>query len=157
MERSSAPAILPPHLLRLLVLLIVRWSAALPPVASALRAVAKDGGTPCTMCASCDNPCQQIYYPSPPPPQPPEIPQCPPPPSAPGSTFYYYSPPPPSSGGGGGGYSYPPPNPFLPYFPFYYSSLPPPSHYDFSSAAVSPKSFALFFSAYLFLFLVRIW
>ncbi|KAG6518590.1 hypothetical protein ZIOFF_022070 [Zingiber officinale] len=92
MAKSSAPATTPPRLLRLLLILL--WFAASPPIASASRLVAKDGGTPCTMCASCDNPCQPINYPSPSPPQPPATPQCPPPPSSPGSTFYYYSHPP---------------------------------------------------------------
>ncbi|XP_020086100.1 extensin-like [Ananas comosus] len=77
------------------------------PSISAATALIKDGVT-CTMCASCDNPCQPL--PSPPPP-PPTTATCPPPPSS----VYYPAPP--------------PPNPFLPYFPFYYYSPPPPGNY----------------------------
>jgi len=93
----------------------------------------------CTMCAACDNPCNQV--PSPPPPS--STNNCPPPPSPPTSSgggssggSYYYSPPshshtyssppppPPSSNSGssGGGtyYYYPPPS------NRYYGPTPPP-------------------------------
>ncbi|KAK6785793.1 hypothetical protein RDI58_014318 [Solanum bulbocastanum] len=97
----------------------------------------------CTMCSSCDNPCQPIS-------PPPQI-YPPPPPSSSG----YICPPlppvyvaPPNNGGGnsgsggdgnGGGnypppsnnpYGYPtppPPNPIVPYFPFYFHSPPAPT------------------------------
>ncbi|KVH96465.1 uncharacterized protein LOC112528210 [Cynara cardunculus var. scolymus] len=106
----------------------------------------------CTMCAACDNPCNQ---PSPSPP-PPASPICPPPPPPPtssggggGGGASYYSPPPPTSGTGGGYYysppppsqgvyyyyppppykNYPnpgPPNPITNYYPYYYYSPPLP-------------------------------
>nr|XP_043607314.1 leucine-rich repeat extensin-like protein 5 [Erigeron canadensis] len=69
----------------------------------------------CTMCASCDNPCNQQ-------PPTPSTPIYPPPPP---STNYYYSPPPPTTGsntGGGGGYYNSPPSQGV---YFYY---PPPSY-----------------------------
>lgn len=101
-----------------------------------LSAISKDQTVSCTMCASCDNPCNPVpYLPPPPPPTPPS--------SGGGGGSYYY--PPPSSGGGqypppygDGGQVYyyppasygnyptpPPPNPIVPYFPFYYH-IPPP-------------------------------
>ncbi|KAG6469523.1 hypothetical protein ZIOFF_074248 [Zingiber officinale] len=111
------------------LLLLVAFSS--PLAITAGRVVVRDG-TSCTMCASCDDPCQPIASPPPPSPPPPSPTtyECPPPPSDTPGTFYYYSPPPPSAGGSGngGGYYYspptdvyynapPPPNPFLPYFP----------------------------------------
>ncbi|KAJ0437986.1 hypothetical protein HanHA300_Chr16g0608711 [Helianthus annuus] len=94
----------------------------------------------CTMCAACDNPCNQ---------QPPPSSLPPPPPSSSSSSTgggYYYSPPPPSSTGGGYYYSPPPPsqgayyyyppaatgnypapgtpNPVTNYFPYYYHNSP---------------------------------
>lgn len=107
----------------------------------------------CTMCTSCDNPCQPNPSPPPPTPSPPPpatttTPACPPPPRSSGSggggPYYYYPPPsqsgsylPPPSSSGSGGYYYPPPksggnynpytpppNPIVPYFPFYYHSPP---------------------------------
>lgn len=108
----------------------------------------------CTMCAACDNPCDQQPPPSPPPPQP-VYPPPPPPPTSTGGG-YYYSPPPPTSGTGGGYYysppppsqgvyyyypppasykNYPtstPPNPIMNYYPYYYYNPPMPN-----SSAVS--------------------
>lgn len=104
----------------------------------AMSTMAKDQ-TSCTMCSSCDNPCQSISPPPPPPPSSGYI--CPPPPPL------YVSPPNKgggNNGGGGGGngggnypppannnpYGYttpPPPNPIVPYFPFYFHSPPQPS------------------------------
>ncbi|XP_022991777.1 leucine-rich repeat extensin-like protein 3 [Cucurbita maxima] len=101
----------------------------------------------CSMCSSCDNPCQ---LPPPPPPPPPPLvvdcppppsppppplpkPECPPPPSPPScDACVYPSPPPPSSiqpytptdGGQYPGVAPPPPNPILPYFPYYYYTPP---------------------------------
>ncbi|WMV31758.1 hypothetical protein MTR67_025143 [Solanum verrucosum] len=92
------------------------------------QAMAKDQLS-CTMCSSCDNPCQPI---SPPPPPSSSGYICPPPPPV------YVSPP--NNGGGYGGGNYPPPNnnpygyptppppnPIVPYFPFYFHSPPPPT------------------------------
>ncbi|KAG6504395.1 hypothetical protein ZIOFF_036728 [Zingiber officinale] len=149
-KRSEA---FPPAAAPAAILLLLLLAATSPPAASESKSVARDGAS-CTMCASCDNPCQPIYYPSPPPP--PRIPETP---SAPG-TFYYYSPPPPS---GGGGVYYPPltgiyfkapppPNPFMPYFPFYYYSPPPPSN-SATGATVASKSI-LFSASLLSLFLI---
>uniref|UniRef100_A0A1J3JZC7 Uncharacterized protein n=1 Tax=Noccaea caerulescens TaxID=107243 RepID=A0A1J3JZC7_NOCCA len=119
----------------------------------------KDEVVSCTMCSSCDNPCNpaQSYPPPPPPSRPPPSPStttaCPPPPSPPssggGGGSYYYPPPsqsgggkyPPPYGDGGQGYYYPPPysgnyptppppNPIVPYFPFYYHTPPPGSGSD---------------------------
>ncbi|WZZ62973.1 hypothetical protein YC2023_063080 [Brassica napus] len=115
-----------------------------------LRATSKDQTVSCTMCTSCDNPCNPVPSSSPPP-TPPSgggsyyySPPPPTPPSSGGGGSYYY--PPPSTSGGGkypppygdGGQSYyyppasygnypmpPPPNPIVPYFPFYYH-IPPP-------------------------------
>ncbi|EOA31633.1 hypothetical protein CARUB_v10014833mg [Capsella rubella] len=105
-----------------------------------LSVTSKDQTVSCTMCSSCDNPCNPVSSSYPPPP-----------PSSGGGGSYYYSPPPPppsSSGGskypppyggdGGQGYYYPPPynggygmpsppNPIVPYFPFYYHT-PPQGH-----------------------------
>ncbi|KAL3517397.1 hypothetical protein ACH5RR_019986 [Cinchona calisaya] len=84
---------------------------------STITAMAKDQIS-CTMCSSCDNPCQPIYSPPPPsppppsppppipeyywpPPSPPPVNQCPPPPSPP--PVNECPPPPPGGGGGGGG------------------------------------------------------
>lgn len=88
----------------------------------------------CTMCASCDNPCNQ---------QPPPPPSTttgggyyysPPPPSTTAGGGYYYSPPPPSTNTGGGYYYQPPAygnypnpgprNPMTNYFPYYYHNDP---------------------------------
>lgn len=119
-----------------------------------ITAMAKDQIS-CTMCSSCDNPCQPIFSPPPPPipsppppsPPPPSLPDCPPPPSSPsgGGGVYYFSPPPPVQpsaypppyvGGGGDsyyppatphGYLTPPPNPIVSYFPYYYYNPPPGS------------------------------
>ncbi|XP_041996838.1 leucine-rich repeat extensin-like protein 6 [Salvia splendens] len=103
-------------------------SASLPAPSLAATAITRDH-IACTMCSSCDNPCQPIFSPpppepvlSPPPPEPVPSPpppsppppygvNCPPPPSPPCDGgcggVYYYPPPPPS----GGGTYYPPPNP----------------------------------------------
>ncbi|CAG7882155.1 unnamed protein product [Brassica rapa] len=123
------------NLSALLILLLLSLS---------LCVTSKDQTVSCTMCSSCDNPCNPVPTPSSSPP--------PTPPSSSGGSgggSYYYSPPPPSSSGGGkypppyggygdGGQSYyyppasygnyptpPPPNPIVPYFPFYYH-IPPP-------------------------------
>ncbi|KAG7581469.1 hypothetical protein ISN44_As08g011480 [Arabidopsis suecica] len=119
----------------------------------------KDQTVSCTMCSSCDNPCNPVpssYSPPPPPP----------PSSSGGGGSYYYSPPPPSSSGGvkypppyggdgygGQGYYYPPPyygnygtppppNPIVPYFPFYYHT--PPQGYSGSARLQDSLLFALF-------------
>ncbi|TMX01823.1 hypothetical protein EJD97_023493 [Solanum chilense] len=122
----------------------------------------------CTMCSSCDNPCQPIY-------SPPSLPppssnyNFPPPHYLPGG----YSPQPPSppyNGGDGGigdGDYYnpptdpsvypipPPPNPILPYFPFYFHN--PPSPYTIDSKSVqfknNPYITCLFFVLPILLFL----
>ncbi|XP_008784401.4 leucine-rich repeat extensin-like protein 6 [Phoenix dactylifera] len=141
----------------LALLLLLALSS--PPIASA-KPVIKDDVS-CTMCSSCDNPCQPAA--SPPPPPPSSTAECPPPPSNPGAISYYSppppdvysSPPPPSNSGGGGSggggaYYYPPPpnryypappppNPFLPYFPFYYYN-PPPNKYHSGSLSLKPLS-----------------
>ncbi|KAG7576321.1 hypothetical protein ISN45_Aa03g007220 [Arabidopsis thaliana x Arabidopsis arenosa] len=118
----------------------------------------KDQTVSCTMCSSCDNPCNPVpssYSPPPPPPS-----------SSGGGGSYYYSPPPPSSSGGvkypppyggdgygGQGYYYPPPyygnygtppppNPIVPYFPFYYHT--PPQGYSGSARLQDSLLFALF-------------
>uniref|UniRef100_M4CAI4 60S ribosomal protein L29 n=1 Tax=Brassica campestris TaxID=3711 RepID=M4CAI4_BRACM len=124
------------NLSALLILLLLSLS---------LCVTSKDQTVSCTMCSSCDNPCNPVPTSSPPPP--------PTPPSSSGGSgggSYYYSPPPPPSISGGGkcpppyggygdgGQSYyyppasygnfptpPPPNPIVPYFPFYYH-IPPP-------------------------------
>ncbi|KAL0675792.1 hypothetical protein Bca4012_003773 [Brassica carinata] len=123
------------NLSALLILLLLSQS---------LCVTSKDQTVSCTMCSSCDNPCNPVPTSSPPPPPPT------PPRSSGGSGggSYYYSPPPSNSGGGkypppyggygDGGQSYyyppasygnyptpPPPNPIVPYFPFYYH-VPPP-------------------------------
>ncbi|XP_023004682.1 glyceraldehyde-3-phosphate dehydrogenase, testis-specific-like [Cucurbita maxima] len=97
---------------------------------SSATAVAKDQ-VGCSMCSSCDNPCQL-----PPPPPPPPTSQCPPPPPPPPpscSTCVHPSPTPPTSvqpyqpadGGQFPGLAPPPPpNPILPYYPYYYYSPP---------------------------------
>ncbi|CAN4113627.1 unnamed protein product [Withania somnifera] len=109
---------------------------------STITPIAKDQLS-CTMCSSCDNPCQPISSPPPPP----QI--LPPPPPHPSSSYGYICPPPPpvyvsppsnggGSGNGGGNYpppnynpngyiTPPPPNPIVPYFPFYFHSPPPPA------------------------------
>ena len=124
------------NLSALLILLLLSQS---------LCVTSKDQTVSCTMCSSCDNPCNPVPTSSPPPP--------PTPPRSSGGSgggSYYYSPPPPPSNSGGGKYpppyggygdggqsyyyppaSYgnyptpPPPNPIVPYFPFYYH-VPPP-------------------------------
>ncbi|KAI3706861.1 hypothetical protein L6452_24887 [Arctium lappa] len=124
----------------------------------------------CTMCAACDNPCNQPTLsppppppPSPPKPSPPTTPICPPPPSPTsggggGSSGGggYYNPPPPTSQNPY--YTYPPPpynnnyptpeppNPIMPYFPYYYYSPPPPS----SSVSI-PGATALFLLNFILL------
>lgn len=145
---------------------------------STITAMAKDQ-VACTMCSSCDNPCQPILSPPPPSlpppsPPPPSLPpppsgsNCPPPPSQPSDGgVYYYSPPPPAqpsdnysppSGGGAyypptNPYGYPippPPNPIVPYFPYYYYSPPSPSaHTDSNSMQL--KSHSLVSSLVIFL------
>ncbi|KAL1211886.1 hypothetical protein V5N11_023868 [Cardamine amara subsp. amara] len=103
-----------------------------------LSVTSKDQTVSCTMCSSCDNPCNPVPSYSPPP-----TPSS----SGGGGGSYYYSPPPPPSSSGGGkypppyggdggqGYYYPPPyygsygtppppNPIVPYFPFYYHTPP---------------------------------
>lgn len=131
----------------------------------------------CTMCTSCDNPCQTNPSPPPPTPSPPPpatttTPACPPPPSSGGGGGgpYYYPPPsqsgsyhPPPSSSGGGGYYYPPPksggnypytsppNPIVPYFPFYYYNPPPQSVTSGSDAKIGFSygfSFVLVLSLY---------
>lgn len=124
----------------------------------------------CTMCSSCDNPCQPI---SPPPPPPQIFPLPPPPP--PSSLGYICPPPPPvyvsppnngggNSGGGDGGngggnyppptnnpYGYttpPPPNPIVPYFPFYFHSPP-----NSKSIQLKKQPFCLIFCVVIFFFL----
>ncbi|XP_059294536.1 leucine-rich repeat extensin-like protein 3 [Lycium ferocissimum] len=137
-----------------LILLLFSFNVQLTLAMSTITAMAKDQIS-CTMCSSCDNPCQPILSPSPPPPSPPPPASsgynCPPPPSPPSSCTEGCSLPPPSqptlpppnNGGGSGGggdsnYYYPPmdpslysapppPNPIVPYFPFYYYN-PPPSN-----------------------------
>ena len=132
----------------------------------------------CTMCTSCDNPCQPNPSPPPPTPSPPRpvtISACPPPPSSgggggSGGPYYYYPPPsqsgsygpPPSSSGGDGGYVYPPPksggnypftpppNPIVPYFPFYHYNPPPQSVVLSGSTSLSYGfSFVLGFALFL--------
>ncbi|KAF8661795.1 hypothetical protein HU200_056750 [Digitaria exilis] len=103
-------------LLLLLPPLLLLGANAEPAPATIVR---KDGTT-CTLCASCDNPCNPSYYPPPSPPPAPVATPCPPTtPSFPspsggggggGGPIVYSSPPPPASiGGGGGGLYYPPP------------------------------------------------
>ncbi|KAJ8899060.1 hypothetical protein K2173_010213 [Erythroxylum novogranatense] len=139
---------------------------------STITIVSKDQIS-CTMCSSCDNPCQPLT--SPPPPPPPDS-SCPPPPppaivsdcpptqttpSSGGSyyysppppsqqTYFYSSPPPPANGGAyfppsSYGNAPPPPNPILPYFPFYYYN-PPPSSFASNSFAKrkNPNPFSIF-------------
>ncbi|KAI3821748.1 hypothetical protein L1987_09320 [Smallanthus sonchifolius] len=121
----------------------------------------------CTMCAACDNPCNQ----QPPPPPPPSPPICPPPPSTGGG--YYYSPPPPTSEIGGGYYysppppsqgvyyhsppsygNYPtldPPNPIMNNFPYYYHNSP---QYDSASVvSLSGATAMLLITIFPFVFL----
>ncbi|KAH0738792.1 hypothetical protein KY290_037497 [Solanum tuberosum] len=123
----------------LILLLNVQLTHATPTT----TAIAK-GQITCTMCSSCDNPCQPISSPPPPP-----------------SSDYNFHPPqycpggcsqqpplPPYNGGGGGvgdgDYYYPPtdpsvypipppPNPILPYFPFYFHNRPSPYIVDSKS------------------------
>ncbi|CAL9219901.1 unnamed protein product [Arabidopsis halleri] len=117
-----------------------------------LLVTSKDQTVSCTMCSSCDNPCNPVpsSYSPPPPPS-----------SSGGGGSYYYSPPPPSSSGGakypppygGQGYYYPPPyygnygtppppNPIVPYFPFYYHT--PPQGNSGSARLHDSLLFALF-------------
>ncbi|KAL2510505.1 Uncharacterized protein Adt_16105 [Abeliophyllum distichum] len=110
---------------------------------STVTAMAKDQVS-CTMCSSCDNPCQPIFSPPPPPsPQPPSSGiNCPPPPSPPNNGVYYYSPPPPAnpsyypppSGSGGNPSYYPPrsgsggnPSYYPPTNAYGYTTPPPPN------------------------------
>ncbi|KAG5598306.1 hypothetical protein H5410_029676 [Solanum commersonii] len=75
----------------------------------------------CTMCSSCDNPCQPI---SPPPP--------------PSSSGYICPPPPPIYGGRGGGHgggNYPPPN----NNPYGYPTPPPPNPIVLYNVQISRK------------------
>lgn len=106
--------------------------------------------TPCTMCYSCENPCQPLPSPPPPvivcpppppspPPPPPTGPLCPPPPKLHPRT--------PDTGIIGGAYYPPPtggelspPNPEVPYFPYYYNYPPaPPSSVTSNSVALRLK------------------
>ncbi|XP_057535443.1 extensin-1-like [Amaranthus tricolor] len=133
-------------------------------ISSAITSVSKQQ-IACTMCDTCENPCQPPIITVPPPPPQPE---CPPPPSPtttvkspPGysiPTFSYYSPPPPiggGSGGGGGGvprgiYGVPsPPNPIVPYFPYYYYSPPPPK----GGSSPSCLKTVHYFVTFIFIFL----
>lgn len=166
------------------VMMIVVWELQWQPLSVAAATnytwVGSKYQIECTMCSSCDNPCDT---PSPPPPPPPPTTTttttiCPPPPSPPhSSNTYYYSPPPPSPPSGysyypytppkgvvGGGYfpppykaypsgpAPPPPNPIVPYFPFYFNSPPPPSH-----CAQFKASLSHLITPTLFLFLLPIW
>ncbi|KAM3356217.1 putative proline-rich protein-like [Capsicum galapagoense] len=137
----------------LILLLFISFNVQLNHATSTTTVLAKDQVS-CTMCSSCDNPCQPIF--SPPPPSPPPSLPCPPPPSLPPPP----SPPqpclggcsqpmtPPYSGGGSGGgnddYYFsptnpsmypipPPPNPIVPYFPFYFYNPPAPNTIDSKS------------------------
>ncbi|KAK4732311.1 hypothetical protein R3W88_025299 [Solanum pinnatisectum] len=119
--------------------------------ATSTTAIAKDRIS-CTMCSSCDNPCQPIS--SPPPPPPSSDYNFPPPQYCPGGCSPQPPSPPYNGGGGGvgvsdGDYYYPPtdpsvypipppPNPILPYFPFYFHN--PPSPYTVDSKSVQFKN-----------------
>ncbi|KAH0634048.1 hypothetical protein KY284_036834 [Solanum tuberosum] len=129
--------------------LILLLNVQLTHATSTTTAIAKDQIS-CTMCSSCDNPCQPISSPPPPPPSsdynfhPPQY--CPggcsqQPPSPPynggdggvGDGDYYYPPTDPSV------YPIPPPpNPILPYYPFYFHN--PPSPYTVDSKSVQFKN-----------------
>ncbi|GAA0155288.1 hypothetical protein LIER_38057 [Lithospermum erythrorhizon] len=109
----------------------------------------------CTMCATCDNPCNTPSSPPPPSPPPPSSSNNYPPPSPPssgGNNYYYpppstpsqpnnpfYAPPPPYKTYPTGP-TPPPPNPIVSYFPFYYHT-PPPSG---SSLSKPLQHFTLF-------------
>ncbi|XP_054791667.1 leucine-rich repeat extensin-like protein 3, partial [Prosopis cineraria] len=157
---SSVPPMAP--LLRILFAFMPLFVALA--MADSLKSVSKEQ-IQCTMCSSCQNPCNPV--PSPPPPSPPppasSSANCPPPPSPPssgGGGSYYYSPPPPAqytyssppppSYGGGGGIggggtyypppynkNYPTPPPPNPIVPYFpfYYYSPPPP----STAAPSPS------------------
>uniref|UniRef100_A0A1S4DQN2 Leucine-rich repeat extensin-like protein 3 n=1 Tax=Nicotiana tabacum TaxID=4097 RepID=A0A1S4DQN2_TOBAC len=124
-----------------LSLLLLSFKVQLTYPMSTITAMAKDQ-IACTMCSSCDNPCQPIFSPPPPspllpcppplsPPLPPPLPppsdyNYPPPPSPPSSCPGDCSQPlsPPYNGGGGrgdGNYVYPPTNPSI------YPTPPPPN------------------------------
>ncbi|CAN4093014.1 unnamed protein product [Withania somnifera] len=143
-----------------LILLVLSLNDQLNHATSTVALMAKDQIS-CTMCSSCDNPCQPIFSPPPPSPLP-----CQPPPSPPSSSYYNFPPPPsppqpcpggcslpltpPYNGGGDGGGNGdgdyydpptnpslypipPPPNPIVPYFPFYFYNIPPPNTVDSKS------------------------
>ncbi|MCD7472689.1 hypothetical protein HAX54_014017 [Datura stramonium] len=126
--------------------LLLSLNVQLTHAMSTITALAKDQIS-CTMCSSCDNPCQPIF--SPPPPSPPPPLSCPPPPSLPPpppppSSSYYNCPPPPSppqscpggcsqplsppyNGGGGGGSSGDGDYYNTPTYPSIYPTPPPPN------------------------------
>ncbi|GAB4841071.1 hypothetical protein Ancab_021816 [Ancistrocladus abbreviatus] len=148
-----------PFLYPLFTLICISRATVTPASSATLTGVVSKDQITCTMCDSCDDPCQPLLSPPPPSLPPPEASGCPPspalpppppvppvysppscytcgnsPPSVP--SFSYSSPPPPVGGGSVGGGTYgstpPPPNPILPYFPYYYYPPPVGSSGDYS-------------------------
>ncbi|KAG5231705.1 leucine-rich repeat extensin protein [Salix suchowensis] len=145
----------PMRMLLLTLSTILAFSFSLSPTISE---VSKEQ-IPCTMCYSCDNPCQPL--PSPPPPAvpecpppsppPPAVPECPPPPPPP-------SPPPPAVPESGYSFNGPPAGYFfngppaeygnnpVPYFPF--DNRNQPLSFSFKSVHLKLQSivFCIFLS-----------
>ncbi|KAK4357207.1 hypothetical protein RND71_022817 [Anisodus tanguticus] len=119
-----------------LILLLLSLNVKSTHAMSTITAMARDQIS-CTLCSSCDNPCQPIFSPPPLPLSCPSPPLPPPPPAPAPSSDLPLSPSYGSDGGSGGDGNYyypptdpsvyptpPPPNPIVPYYPFYYYNQP---------------------------------
>ncbi|XP_052191489.1 leucine-rich repeat extensin-like protein 3 [Diospyros lotus] len=137
----------------LLFLFVLASRFNVSPAISSVTAISRDQ-VACTLCSSCDNPCQPILSPPPPLPLPPPEPNCPPPPMPPPPPESNCPPlprplPPPESNSpplplppprpiGINFPEWPPPNPMMPYFPLYHYN-PPASADIYSSAGMMAK------------------